>query len=429
METKISIRNLQVGMYVAQLDRPWLGTPFPVEGFFVRDAATILSLRQYCDCVFVRTNRVGEPTAVAEAPEKESRERSKHGVRSRNALDFIPLRPRKYDSSVLVEEEIEAASRACRQTRTAMDGVLEAVRTERTISVSALAEATHMLADSIVRNPDAGLWLRLLKTRETYTHNHLIDTSILAMALGRHLGYERDDLTELGLGALLLDIGKLKLPAALLNRASKLTPDEKETVKRHVEFGLGLIHDIPGITTRVTETVAAHHERFDGSGYPRGLPGRRIPPFARMVAIADCFDAITSDRPYAQGMALHQAMQNLYALSGVSFQPELIEQFIQCLGTYPTGTLVELNNGSVAIVLGQNSTRRLQPRVILVLEPDRSMLRSWPTMDLALQAGELPSERVVIKRAVEPETYGLDIRQLYSDHSRAEAFFGLSILS
>ena len=420
MDILLGVDKVKLGMFVAKLDRPWLGTPFHFQGFWVNDLDAVNNLRQHCRMVWVRTDKRGRPTAVEDGTVVDWKDRLVKSDREAQVFDFLPSRPVNHIDSVVVESEIEAARIARAKVCQALDEVVDDIQRGRKIAVIGLKDAVTGITESVVRNPDACMWLRLVKDRDTYTYYHLLDTSALAIAFGRHLGFSRIELADIGLGAMLIDIGKLKLPPDLVRKTTALTEAEQQEVKKHVEYSVELLHQVPDISKRVFEIVHAHHERFNGGGYPRGLAGRDIVPFARMVAITDFFDAITSDRPYAMGISPHDAMRRLYDECGKSFQRELVEQFIQCLGIYPTGTLVELHSGEVGIVVGQNRVRRLLPRLMLILAADKQPLASFVDLDLATQATKLGDDysAVTIKRSVEPEAYGIEPRQFYLAQGR-----------
>jgi putative nucleotidyltransferase with HDIG domain len=414
MEIEIDVHNVKLGMFVARLDRPWLGTPFPFEGFWVRNMAAIDQLRLHCRSVWVRTDQRGRPSAAVEPDAAQWSDRTTRTEREPRRFDFQPARPVAHEDSTSVDAELAPAQFARRNLCVALDEVVTDIRRDRRIAVSGLKEAVNGLTESVLRNPDACMWLRLVKDRDSYTYYHLLDTSALAVALGRHLGFSRAELADIGLGALLIDIGKLKLPEALLAKTGALSDHELSAVKRHVEYGVELVKDA-GVSPRVLEIIASHHERFDGRGYPGRLHSRAIPPFARMVAVADFFDAVTSDRAYAAGISPHDAMRRLYDEAGHAFQREIVEQFIQCIGIYPTGTLVKLTTGEIGIVVGQNRVRRLKPRLMLIFDATGEALDPFLDLDLATSPDD---GSVAIKRSIEPEQLGIDPRQFYLSSKR-----------
>ena len=414
MEIEIDVNNVKLGMFVARLDRPWLGTPFRFQGFWVRNMEAIDNLKMYCSTVWVRTDKKGRPTDVEDPGEVDWRDRIVRSDREARLIDYLPQKPVQHLDTVLVEEELEAAQLARRKLCEALDEVVDDIRRDRKIAVAGLKDAVSGLTDSVLRNPDACMWLRLVKNRDSYTYYHLLDTSALSIAFARHLGFSHAELSDIGLGAMLIDIGKLKLPDELIAKTARLTEEEQSLARRHVEFGVELVREAPGINARILEIVAHHHERYDGKGYPGGLAFRKIPPFARMVSIADFFDAVTSDKPYAPGISPHDAMRKLYDEGDKAFQRELVEQFIQSIGIYPTGTLVELSTGEVGVIVGQNRVRRLKPRLMLILDADRQPLDPFVELDLmALPGAKDGRGAVSIKRSVEPELFGIDPRQFY----------------
>lgn len=420
MDIEIEARNVKLGMFVARLDRPWLGTPFHFQGFWVRSPDEIDKLRQHCKSVWVRTNRRGQPTEHDEAADVDWKDRVVRADHEARIFDFLPRKPVDHPDTVAVEDELDEARASRRRICEALDEVVDDIRRDRKVAVEGLRDAVGEMTDSIVRNPDACMWLRLVKNRDSYTYYHLLDTSALAIAFGRHLGFSRAEVGELGLGAMLIDIGKLKVPPELIRKTTALTDAEQAEVRRHVAHSVEILRNVPGVTRRMMEMVAAHHERHDGRGYPEGLAGRRIPPFARMVAVADFFDAITSDRPYSAAISPHDAMRRLYEECDRAFQREIVEQFIQCLGIYPTGTLVELVSGEIGVVVGQNRVRRLKPRLLLILDAQHRRLDPCIEVDLMhTRRDDVDATKRAIKRSVEPEQFGIDPRQFYLAPDRA----------
>jgi len=414
MEIEIDVQNVKLGMFVARLDRPWLGTPFPFQGFWVRNMEAVDQLRLLCRSVWVRTDHLGRATASVEPGEAAWVDRTVRAEREPRRYDFQPARPQVHEDTASVESELGPAQVARRTLCNALDEVVVDIRRDRKITVAGLREAVTGLTESVLRNPDACMWLRLVKDRDSYTYYHLLDTSALAVALGRHLGFSRAELADLGLGALLIDIGKLKLPQELISKTEALSEVERRELRRHVEHGVELVQHA-GVSPRVLEIIANHHERFDGLGYPARLHSHAIPAFARMVAVADFFDAITSDRAYAAGISPHDAMRRLYEEAGHAFQREIVEQFIQCIGIYPTGTLVKLTTGEIGVVVGQNRVRRLKPRLMLVLDAAGKVLDPFVDLDLSnTPDGGGPA----IKRSIEPEHLGIDPRQFYLSSTR-----------
>jgi HD-GYP domain-containing protein (c-di-GMP phosphodiesterase class II) len=235
---------------------------------------------------------------------------------------------------------------------------------------------------------------------------------VLAAAFGRHLGLPEDQLIKVASGGMLLDIGKTQLSIELLTQKVKLKLPQVVEIRRHVEFSMEMLAKTNNESIEIEEMVGAHHERIDGSGYPYGLQGAEIPLFGRIAAIVDSFDAMTSDRPYRKAMSRHAALQQLYSARDTLFQSELIERFIQCIGAYPTGSLVELNTGEVAIVQAQNRTRQLLPRLLVLTTPDKMLESSFRELDLLVEAN-IGNKSVRIIKTLEPGAFGLDPTELF----------------
>ena len=186
-----------------------------------------------------------------------------------------------------------------------------------------------------------------------------------------------------------------------------------QQVRAHVHHGLDILETTPGLPPRIAEIVATHHERHDGSGYPEGLVGNQIPIFGRIVGVVDSYDAMTSVRSYAPSRSPHEAVSELYQQRGKLFQPELVEQFIQNCGIYPTGTLVELSNGQVAVITDVHSLKRLRPRVMMLLDVDKLPLKQFHEVDLGEVEFDEHGSPLVVKRGLPIGAYGLDPVELF----------------
>jgi HD-GYP domain-containing protein (c-di-GMP phosphodiesterase class II) len=193
-----------------------------------------------------------------------------------------------------------------------------------------------------------------------------------------------------------------------------LTPAENKLMKRHVEVGLGLVEKGHSVDRRVLEMVANHHERYNGTGYPHGISGNAIPVYGRIAGLADCYDAMITERPYAAAMSSLDAMQQLRHRADVDFQAEMVDQFMQAIGAFPTGTLIELNTGEVGVVVSQNNLRRLRPTVMMVLDADKQTRTDCPVIDLGLQTtADDGTQSLWIANGLEPGAYGIDPVKYY----------------
>jgi HD-GYP domain-containing protein (c-di-GMP phosphodiesterase class II) len=406
-EQKVSVGDLKVGMYVSRLDRPWLETRFLFQGFHITNSEDIRDLRERCEYVYVDPER-GEAAA---APLKTLRrlgdfDKFTDVFRNKTGKDRYPV-------VTTVEEEIGACRESRQRAFDVISTILDDVRAGRKVKMQAVREAVSGMVGSIIRNPDAFFWLTRLKDKDAYAYSHCVDACGLAIAFGRYLGFSKAELEDLAAGTLLFDIGKLQLPESLLKKPGRLTDKEYALIRRHVEFGVKMVGEIKGTNKDIVRVVLYHHERHNGSGYPRGVPGHKIPVNGRIAALVDCYDAITSERAYSNAVSPYEAIRMIYEWRDKDFQTDMVEQFIQCIGLYPTGTLVELSSGEVGIVLAQNRVRRLRPKVMLVLDKNKIAYEFNPTLDLIQDPLDDNGNPVEIRRPLEPGTYGIHARDFY----------------
>ncbi|NNG14687.1 MAG: HD-GYP domain-containing protein [Gammaproteobacteria bacterium] len=267
------------------------------------------------------------------------------------------------------------------------------------------------MVDSIVRNPDAMQWLTNLRKRDEYTAIHSMNVCIFALSFGRYLGLGDAELNELGIGALLHDIGKMRMPLEILNKEGRLSDEEYDIVRQHAQHGYEILQQTPGLPPSALEVAYSHHERKKGNGYPRGLTNDQIPLFAKMVAIVDIYDAITSDRAYHHGMNTMDALKNMFEWREHELDSDLVERFISCLGIYPIGSLVELNTDEVGIVISVAQGRRLTPMVMLVRNAEKKTMLPPKTIDLSGFMRGKSEQPVEILKVLEPNAYGIDVRE------------------
>ena len=401
---KISTLDLRPGMYVSELDRPWREADVLFQGFYVNTLEQIEELRNKFRYVYVDVWRNGQPGATANNDTEDALDGELRKICGH------PKRDNVYRDATSVEEELVIAQEVHKQASETVAEIMRHLQVGHTLKLAMIHNVVTDLMQSILRNPDAFSWLTHLKKKDGYSYAHAVDSCALAITFGRHLGLPRESLISLGTGALLFDVGKTRLPDGLLNKPGRLSPEEYQVMKKHVAYGVEIVAHISHSGMEMVDMVRAHHERFDGSGYPNGFRGADIPLFGRIAGILDCYDAITSDRSYQRAISPHQALRVLYNSRDKAFQEELVEQFIQCLGVYPTGSLVELVSGEVAIVIAQNRVRRLRPRIMLILGHDKVALNNFETIDLDR---ETPGKTLEIARVLDPGTYGIDPKEYY----------------
>lgn len=405
-EREIGIDQVAAGMYVCRLDRPWTETPFLMQGFLVESDQDVALLRQYCRSVWIDVERGLEPR---DAPLRTLERRPAAPL-----VDDGQLGRARYADSRDFDEELPDAREAHRASSVLAQRIIDDVRAGRKLSGRVVEDAVSPVVLSVLRNADTLFWVNALQKHDGYAYSHAINCSALAAAFGRHLGLPQELLMDVAAGGLLLDIGITRLEPGLLATAGPLDAATTATMRRHVALGMEAMDEATGIGAAAREMVRCHHERHDGSGYPERLAGASIPLLGRIGGIVDTFDALTSDRPHARAIARHEALQVIYRERDRLFQRELVEQFIGCLGVYPTGSLVELSTGQVGVVMTQNPMRRLLPRVMLLTAADKTLLASFEPLDLMLRAERQPElPRVDVVRPLERGAYGLDPADLF----------------
>ena len=407
VEQKVRVSDVKIGMYVSRLDRPWLETRYLFQGFHISNARDIEELRQQCEYVFVDPER-GEPV-------KQPAPQVVHKAHGDKFLEMFKKATghERYPIVTSVEEEIGACRESRKHTLDVVTNILEQLKAGQNIKLGSVRQAVNRMVSSIIRNPDAFFWLSRLKDKDNYAYMHCVDACGLAVAFGRHLGFSKTELENLAVGTLLFDIGKLQLPDGLLTKPGRLTESEYRLIRRHVEFGVNMVREMKGANKTIMSTVLNHHERHNGSGYPRGIPGHRIPVNGRIAALVDCYDAITSERAYCRSVSAYDAVRLIYEWRDKDFQIDMVEQFIQCIGIYPTGTLVELSTGEIGFVLAQNRVRRLRPKVMLVLNKEKIAYGFNPVVDLIDDPTDDAGALIEIRHPLSPGTYGLNASDYY----------------
>ncbi|MEM7100411.1 MAG: HD domain-containing phosphohydrolase [Pseudomonadota bacterium] len=353
--------GLQPGMYVAELDRPWLETPFAMQGFLVQDQSDIDYVAKHCTYVYVDPNR--------KVPLSDLQ---KHIENSRK------LAPKE---KVSIKAEFNRAKVEFESAAQAMEKVFQKLEKNNAVDVAVMQKVVTPLIDSVFRNREALAALVRLKDKGTYIFHHSLATAVWAAVLGRHLGIDRMTLEELALGASIMDVGMSEIPDELLQKQGPLEPHEIVEIRAHVSNSLKIVHK-SGVSKKVLNLVACHHERHDGSGYPQGLSGSEIPPLARIAGLADTYDAMITKRPYAEPRSSFDAIQELSDMKDQAFQGSLVEHFIQTIGMFPTGSVVELNTGEVGVVVEQNPIRRLKPKIVVILDENKQRRDKLALVDL-----------------------------------------------
>ena len=398
---RVDTANIVQGMYVAQLDCSWLTTPFVKRGFQIQSEDEIELLRKFCKHVYVDASQsavseqeilranadsgeIDDPFSITQVRRRgRGKSAGKGGIR--RLFGFLGGRgaaKEMSDQLTSLRAEAPQALDAYTAVGASMGEVIQRVKKHKKIDIDLLHNSIAPMVASVKRNPDALSWLGFLRKKEQGHFSYTITTAIWALIMGNEMGLTGRRLGNLAIGALLLDIGNTQIPRSIGLKDGELTESEREIMRMHVGYGLEIIKRSQGISDEIVAMVRYHHERLDGSGYPEGVGGD-IPVYGRIAGVIDSFDAMISRRAYADQMCAYDAIFELNRQAGEQFQKEVVEQFIRALGMFPTGSLVVLNTGEVALVFGQNPNHRLRPRIIILLDADHRPLQRPKSIDLS----------------------------------------------
>ncbi|MDX1298916.1 MAG: HD-GYP domain-containing protein [Pseudomonas sp.] len=417
---RIPVSELALGMHVIELDRPWLETDFLLQGFVIKHRAEIDSLQR--QCVFVYIEGVEhkldiEPEPVTKKAGLLSRMLGNKLSRPAAAQEPTPPAPCKpteqtrttYINKISTEQEMQVARDSYSSAKTVAKNIMEDLRIGRMLDMNQARNTVDEVVDSLLRNDDALVWLTKLKNQDEYTAEHSLNVCILSAAFARHLGHDEAEIRKIGLAGLLHDIGKAKIPVEILNKPGALTANERALIKQHPNLGRSLLMTSASVEHYTIDVAYSHHERVDGTGYPRALQAHQIPYYAKLVAIVDTYDAITSSRVYDSGRASMEALEIIYNSRNSHFDADLTVEFIRCIGVYPPGAIVVMTNGEVGIVVESNKRSKLRPKIVLV----KDSAKEWQekhTIDLSQDALDQSGKPYVIAHEVPNKTFAIDIK-------------------
>jgi putative nucleotidyltransferase with HDIG domain len=386
---KMYVSDLRVGMYVAKLDRDWLETPFILQGFMLESQEDVDIVAEYCSYVYVDT--------IYKAVASPAANKSKAPVQYRNTTK--------------IDEEHRKIVGAFRQARSLTKSLLDDIRLGGAINTDHAKEMVSNCVQSVIRHPDALMWMAKIRSESEYTAEHCLNVCILAVAFGRVLGMHEEELHKLGMCGLLHDVGKMKVPAEILNKPASLTIGEMRAMMAHTIHGRNLLLSTDGIYNGVIDVAYSHHERVDGKGYPRKLAGAGISLFSKIIAIVDAYDAMTADRCYQSAKTSTEALKIIYQDRGTHFDERLALKFLQTVGLYPPGSIVELHSGQVAIVVETNHRLRHLPKVLVVRDTNKKPLDKESFVDLSqVEEGDLP-DSYLIKQVWKDQSFGISLRK------------------
>ncbi|EHQ52275.1 metal dependent phosphohydrolase [Ectothiorhodospira sp. PHS-1] len=376
-----------------------------MQGLLIRSPAQIRELAGYCAHVYIDFEKSAghRPQALSQPQGADHARRLAQGIDHRNPRD-VPLPHTLQEVRELVQKAKSLRDEAHRYI---LD-TIEDIRLGSAVDTEDARQLVGAMVEQVIESPNALVWLTQLRDRDEYTSQHSINVCILALTFGRFLGMRERHLQTLGLGALLHDIGKMKVPLEILNAPRRLSEAEFQVMKAHPELGHLLLRRDRSLPREALNVVIGHHERMDGGGYPHGLQGEAIPLYARLVAVVDVYDAVSSNRVYHARRLPQEALAILFKMRGKELDTALVESFIRCIGVYPVGSLVELKSGEVGVVVGFNNEHRLKPTLMLLLDAGGAPLDQPVMMNLASPAWADGGNSPAIGRIRTPDEVGLD---------------------
>lgn len=339
MLKRISSKDLRVGMHLHQLCGPYLDHPFWRTKFTIEDQETIkLILASNIKEVVIdvaKGDDVGKPSPIAPEPPPS----------------HAPSR-----EPVSIEQEMAQASQICAKAKAAVQSMFHEVRMGKALDANDAMPLVEEISSSVMRNPGALISLARLKTKDDYTYMHSVAVCGLMVALAKHMGLDEESMRLAGMAGLLHDVGKMVIPPEILDKPGKLTDEEFSVIKRHPGEGFAMLKGSGGVADIVLDVVHHHHEKVDGSGYPDKLHGEQISLYAKMGAVCDVYDAITSNRPYKDGWGPAESLHKMAEWSKGHFDEHIFNAFVKSIGIYPIGSLVRLKSGKIGVVIDQSGS-------------------------------------------------------------------------
>lgn len=394
MFRKIQMDELRKGMKLCALEKDDTGRPtFFMNSLLIKSESDIDAFRGrgYGIAYVIQDDRHAGAAGQDEGP--KTPDAASAVLKGSALLETVEFEEEIYKAAALKDEAVSHV----------MDFLTD-IKTGKSVDADAFGLIVVRMIDSIFRNPEALTCLVWLRDNDDGTFHHSLNTCILSIALGSELGFPREKLLDLGMAAVLHDIGKLLLPEGLLNKPGRYTEGEFAAMQRHSRLGADLLERTEGIMRSAVVAACQHHERMDGKGYPEGLSGMRIHEFGRIVCVADSYDAMTSGRPYRRNFEPHEALQLMAFGRNSIYDAGLLQSLVRCIGIYPVGSAVELNTGEIAVVRSINRENLLKPGVLVVTAKDGKPLARHYKVSLSER-----NDRWITGSA-NPSKFGIDAR-------------------
>ncbi|MBD9482929.1 HD-GYP domain-containing protein [Pseudomonas sp. PDM14] len=380
MLKRIAVSELCLGMYIHEFCGSWMDHPFWKGNFLLKTERDLERIRESD----VREVWIDAGKGLDVAPGQVSA--SVAEVSAEAEARLLAAESKTAPARVSLEEEIARAQKLCARSKAAIVEMFSDARMGQAVTLDHVADMVNEISDSVLRHPNAMISLARLKTSDEYTYMHSVAVCALMIALARQLGMSGEQVHEAGMAGLLHDIGKMAIPDVILNKPGKLTDNEFSTMRQHPEAGGRMLLESRQISALALDVCLHHHEKFDGTGYPHRLAGEQISLFARMGAVCDVYDAITSDRPYKKGWDPAESIRKMAEWKG-HFDERVFQAFVKSVGIYPVGALVRLESGRLGVVMEQHERSLLTPRVKVFFSARSKVPITQEVVDLAKLVG------------------------------------------
>lgn len=395
MLKRIAVKDIKLGMFICEFCGSWMEHPFWKTRFLLEDekdlrAILASGIKELWIDVSQGLDATGGNAGKTEAEVERETDALLLGAVNPAAADRISL-----------DEEVQTAARLCNRAKEAVIEMFSDARMGKAIQIEKAHELVEEISSSVLRQPHALISLARLKTADEYTFLHSVAVCALMIALARQLNLDEGIVRDAGLAGLLHDIGKIAIPLKVLNKPGKLTDEEFAIVKSHPEVGAKILIDSYQVPPMALDVCLHHHEKVDGTGYPHGLKGDNISLFAKMGAVCDVYDAITSNRPYKKGWSPAESIRKMAEWSKGHFDESVFQAFVKTVGIYPTGSLVRLESGKLAVVIEQNESSLLMPKVKIFFSAKTKMPIIQEVLDLAKLQGK---EKIIGRES--PDDWG-----------------------
>lgn len=361
-------------MYVQELCSSWIDTPFWQKSFMLVDPEELKKIQATrIRQAWIDTSKgLDVQSETNSKPKAESLPTAEPLPPSVPVVPPPPAAPRQV-VAVSMDDELGRASQIVNKSKEAVYTMFNEARMGKAVDVGNAQNMVEEIADSVMRNPGALIGLARLKTKDDYTYMHSVAVCALMVALAKQLGLKDEETREAGLAGLLHDIGKMMVSADILNKPGKLTDAEFISVKEHPAAGYKMLKESEAVSAVALDVCLHHHEKMDGSGYPNRLKGDEISLYARMGAVCDVYDAITSNRPYKQGWCPAESLRKMAEWSSGHFDEKIFQAFVKSIGIFPVGTLVRLESGRLGVVVEQQVGKSLLLPKVRIFFSLRSM--------------------------------------------------------